>query len=142
MKLTLYFLACLLFLAGPLFAQEKFILVGSGGGITGVATVYKITRQGKVFKGSGIAEYAFTECSKIKSKKAKIFLSRLSVQFAAAEEFDHPGNLYYFISLSENKTEDRKTWGDPAYPPATALQELYREIHDTVNKLNYKPFKQ
>ena len=65
------FLSCLVSVG---YAQESYLLVSSGGGVTGTATVYKITRDGKVMKGQGLGEIAYTEESKLKKMRHKKIL--------------------------------------------------------------------
>jgi hypothetical protein len=59
------------FCALACYAQESYLLVSSGGGVAGTATVYKIDKDGKVMKGQGLAEIAYTEESKLKKCATK-----------------------------------------------------------------------
>ena len=138
-------LACLLGLAVicsfSAIAQEKFVSVGSGGGFTGTVTMYKITPAGKVFKGSGVGDIKFTECSKIKKSKAKKFISSGADQTRSTTSFSHPGNLYYFLKYTEDGKEQTITWGDADHPVPDDVKKLYEEIQSSVNALRYKLIK-
>lgn len=121
--------------------QEKSITVGSGGGFAGGATVYKITSSGKVFKGKGIGEIKYTECSKIKKSKAHTYIQSVSDQTKSTSPFSHPGNLYYFMGYAEGTTERKVTWGDEAHAVPESIQKLYQEINTIIASLSYKPIK-
>ena len=137
-----YLLAILLIsysFASP--AQQNSMLIGSGGGLTGMATVYKITPDGKVLKGKGIGEIKYTECAKMKKAHALNYLQSVSEQTEATPKFDHPGNLYFFIGYAENNSERKVTWGDMGNPVPESIQKLYQEINTTLNSIRFKPIK-
>lgn len=122
-------------------AQNDFITVGSGGGYTGAVTTYKITPQGKVFKGKGVGEIKFTECGKIKRSAAKKMFASISGLIPADNSFNHPGNLYYFLKYKQDAKEQTITWGDAAHPVPEGVKKLFDEIQASVNAIRYKPLK-
>ena len=131
----------LFFLAGTSCAQEKFILCGNGGGITGSATVYKITSKGKVFRGQGITEINYSERGKIKRALAEKFIQETIDQLKANPEFNHPGNMYSFISLVEGEQEKKITWGDANFRAPEQTEKVFQEIKSSVSKVRFKPLK-
>ncbi|MEO7988998.1 MAG: hypothetical protein ABI663_05615 [Chryseolinea sp.] len=122
-------------------AQEKNITIGSGGGFAGTSTVYKITSSGKVFKGKGIGEIKYTECGKIKKAHALKYIQSVSEQTQSNEQFNHPGNLYYFVGYAENSKDHKVTWGDVGHPVPESIQKLYQEINSAISSLRFKPIK-
>jgi hypothetical protein len=122
-------------------AQNKFISVGSGGGFVGTATVYKVTPNGKVFKGTGVGDIKFSLCGKIKKAKAKQIVTRVADQLDSATSFNHPGNLFYFISYTEDNNERTITWGDADHPIQADVKKLYEEVLASVNGVRFKPIK-
>ena len=141
MKNVLLFVLCVLFIGIKAFAQESFITAGSGGGFSGIVNVYKVSTDGKVWKGKGTADISYTECSKIKKKKARAFIVKASKEIRAAGDSKHPGNMYYFLSVSENGKDAKVTWGDPAQPAPEAVKKIYQEIIEAISSLKYKPVK-
>lgn len=137
----LYFFGFLIICSFSSLAQNKFITVGSGGGFTGAVTTYKITREGKVYKGKGVGEIKFTECGKIKRSAAKKMFTSASGLMPANNSFNHPGNLYYFLKYTQDGKEQTITWGDADHPVADEVRKLYEEIHASVNAIRYKPLK-
>lgn len=130
-------LFCLLF--SHAYGQDKpTILIGSGGGVTGVANVYRITPAGEVFRGKGIGDIKYTECGKIKRAKAKKMIARVAT-VVSSSGFDHPGNMYYFMTLQENDGEKKVTWGDTTNTVPDNIKTLYEEIQAAIVGLKYKP---
>lgn len=136
--LTLLFFV---FIFASVFGQEKHITLGSGGGVTGSATVFKITSSGKVFKGSGLGEIKYTECAKIRKAQARRFISSATQALNSAGDFSHPGNMYYFLTASEGDQPKKITWGDTSHPVNDDIRKLYTEIQTIVSTLKYKPLK-
>lgn len=119
-------------------AQERFVTLGTGGGFAGTATIYKITPKGLVFKGSGIGDVEFGLCGKIKKAQARQFIARVNNHTRPAK-FNHPGNLYYFITYTEKGIEQTITWGDANYPAPDEIKKLYDEINSSVSEIKYRP---
>jgi hypothetical protein len=143
MKVRLFFLflISLLFIFASVFAQDKHVTIGSGGGITGAATVFKITPSGKVYKGSGLAEIKYAECAKISKSRAKKIIKSITEHVQNAGTFDHPGNIYYFLTIADGDKPKKITWGDSNHPVKEDTRKLYAEIQSVVSTLKYKPVK-
>lgn len=119
-------------------AQDKFITLGSGGGFAGTTTVYKVTPKGKVFKGAGIGDVEFSMCGKIRKTKAKQIVKRVADEVTESS-FDHPGNLFYFISYTEDNNERTFKWGDAEHPVREDVKKLYDEVLASINGIRFKP---
>jgi hypothetical protein len=137
-KITL-FLFTFFVLISNASAQDTFVSIGSGGGFAGTATVYKVTPKGLIFKGEGIGDITFTLCGKIRKTRAKQIIGQVADQARAATEFQHPGNLYYFIGYTENEKQQTITWGDADHPISDEIKKLYEDVHATVSAIIYRP---
>lgn len=127
------------FYALTIQAQDKIITLGSGGGLTGAVTVFKITEKGEVFKGKGLGQIVYSECGKIKKSLAAKFLDETTTQLQMPD-FNHPGNMYFFLSIVEDDDKSKKiTWGDNSYPVQASIEKLYQEIQSTINTIKFKP---
>jgi hypothetical protein len=122
-------------------AQDTFITLGSGGGFTGNTTTYKVTPKGEVFKGTGIGDVQFSLCGKIKKSKAKQMMTQVADQVSATTSFNHPGNLFYFISYTEDNNVRTIKWGDAEHPIQADVKKLYDEVLASVNGVSFKPIK-
>lgn len=143
MKVRLFFLflISLLFIFASVFAQDKHVTIGSGGGITGTVTVFKITPNGKVYKGSGLADIQYTGCAKIRKSRARKIIRSITQHVQNVGTFNHPDNMYYFFSTSDGANPQKISWGDASYPVNPDTQKLYTEIQSVVSRLKYKPVK-
>lgn len=135
--LVLVFFFCFQRLA----AQDDFVMLGSGGGFAGTATVYKICSNGQVFKGKGLGEVMYREKSKIGRSTAKKFFKEVKAHVTTVPDFNHPGNQYYFIGLSEKSSTSRITWGDMEHPIDKEVEKLYQEMTSAITPLTFVPVK-
>jgi hypothetical protein len=121
-------------------AQDNPVVIGSGGGVTGAVTAFKITSRGEVFRGKGMVDIVYTECAGIRKSMARRFIKKVDELVRSSGGFNHPGNVYYFIGSSEGAAP-RITWGDPGQPPPQEVQNAFTEIVAAVGNLRYKPLK-
>jgi hypothetical protein len=119
-------------------AQESYLLVSSGGGFAGTATVYKISLNGRVMKGKGLGDVSFVEGSKLKKRLASKYFKNAKAIMASSSGFSHPGNLYFSIALYEKGKESKITWGDAEHAAPEAAKELYQKINEALAKLTFK----
>jgi hypothetical protein len=118
-------------------AQTSFFTVSKGGGITGAATVYKFSLNGKVLKGSGLSPIVYTEETKLKKSKVKKCAKRVQRLLTSFPDFNHPGNIYYSIALVEKDKEHKMVWGDNKQPVPDEAMEAYNEIHTVLSQLSF-----
>ena len=118
-------------------AQDNFLVVTNGGGVTGSATVYKIGMDGKVWKGKGLGEVNYNEQSKVKKSIAKKCYRKAKTAVETFPDFNHPGNIYYSIATLENGKEKKITWGDPQTPDPDLAKKLYQEITAILTGLTF-----
>jgi hypothetical protein len=123
-------------------AQNDFSTIGSGGGIAGTATVYKIYLDGKVLKGKGLGEITYSEQSKIGRSTIKKFFKKVKANVITIQNFNHPGNLYYFISLSDKGNVSKITWGDEEHAVPKEVETLYQEMILKLTSLKFVPIAQ
>ena len=133
LQLSLFWSLCVL----SSFGQENYLLVGSGGGVAGTATVYKIDETGTVRKGQGLGEIAYTEESKLKKCAAKRYFKRAKSVLKSSPDFIHPGNMYSSLALYEGGKESRITWGHNEYPAPEEAKKLFNKITAAVSRLTF-----
>jgi hypothetical protein len=117
-------------------AQNCFLMVSSGGGITGAATVYKISMDGTVLKGKGLGQVHYDQHSKLSKSKARKYYKKVK-QLTDSSTYNHPGNLYYSIAALENDKERRITWGDAEHPVPEEAKTLYQELTTILSGLPF-----
>ena len=122
-------------------SQEKFISAGSGGGFAGTVAAYKISRNGDVFKGSGVGEIIYTQCGKIRKSEAKKLIKKVAHKTLSSKPFTHPGNLYYFLSYTDDGTEQTITWGDANHALPDDIKKIYDEVNASISAVRCEPIK-
>jgi hypothetical protein len=134
----IYSLLFLVSFCSILSAQNRYITIGNGGGFSGSVTIFKITPDGKVLKGKGLVEIKYAEYGKLKKRKVSTFIKSISKQTSSLN-FNHPGNLYYFLSYSEDGKERKVIWGDSSHSVNESIQKLYDDIVASLNTVRFKP---
>jgi hypothetical protein len=119
------------------YGQESYLLVSSGGGVAGTATVYKIDKAGMVKKGQGLGEIEYTEESKLKKCAAKRYFRHAKAVLKSSPDFIHPGNMYSSLALYEEGKESRITWGHAEFPAPEDAKKLYSKINSAVSRLKF-----
>jgi hypothetical protein len=131
-------LTCLLFLLFHItYSQDCLLVVSSGGGFTGMATVYKITPDGKVLKGNGLGEVTFNEQGKLKKSVAKKYYRQAKKLVETSPDFNYPGNVYYSVGVIDKDKKTKITWGDSQHPASDEMTRLYQEVMQALSALTF-----
>jgi len=120
--------------------QSEYLVLGSGGGFTGVATQYKITKKGKVYKGTGVLGITYTREGKIKKSDARKLLKE--ADSLSDTTFCHPGNIYYYIQKPGENDTLTYTWGEVHFEVPEPAGMLYKNAMGRIADLTFKPIKE
>ena len=118
-------------------AQDKALVIASGGGVAGTATVYKISSDGTVQKGKGLGEITYGEESKLKKCTTRKYFKKAKALMGEYPDFNHPGNLYTSITLTEAETEKKITWGAAEQQAPEDAKKLYQKIVAKLSQLTF-----
>lgn len=105
---------------------------GNGGGFVGKEKTYILLENGQVFNRD-MANNA-SELPKTKARKAKALFKSAESLGLAKLDFNHPGNVYYFIEFQEGDVVNRIAWGDPSIPVDKSIAAFYAEL-ETLLKI-------
>lgn len=133
--LTLCFLSLLIVQLAQ--SQDKVLLIASGGGVAGTATIYKISADGIVKKGKGLGEIAYSEESKLKKCTAKRYFRKAKSLVSAYPDFNHPGNVYTSITLSDAGNEKKITWGATDHETPEDAKKLHDKIITKLSQITF-----
>jgi hypothetical protein len=139
MKISQILLILLIASFSSVQAQEDYISISKGGGVTGSATVHKFLFSGDVLKGQGIGDIRFTEKSFLKRRTRKKFFTR--AEKSILESSTHPGNMYYSIMYSHNGKLTTVTWGAEGYTPKEEVKKLYEDLSAKIQVLTFSALK-
>jgi hypothetical protein len=119
----------------PAGAQD-YITLTNGGGVTGNTTIFRISTSGEVAKGTGSIEPAFSEFAQLRKGKTRKYF-RKTRALMKAQAFNHPGNIYTAIALTEAGKEGKLVWGDGAHATPVEAEALYQKILESLNRLTF-----
>ncbi|MCR9287855.1 MAG: hypothetical protein NXI23_10755 [Bacteroidetes bacterium] len=115
----------------PTTFPEKQIIFGDGGGFSGVITEYTLLENGQFFKKTSL-EKEHQELKRLKKKEAiKIYEQKESLRL---HKFDinHPGNLYYFLRLTDEELDHTITWGAGDYNLREEIMDFYKVLRALI----------
>lgn len=119
---------------------DTYLSFGQGGGFTGMTTEYILLENGQLFKRearAGAGEYQ--ELKSVDRSEARAMYKSWQQAEVFKEDFQHPGNLYHFISMKMADTTYRYTWGDQTYPADDRIKAFYQQLLSIVKVAQSPP---
>lgn len=110
---------------------EDVLVFGSGGGISGEVRIYTLLENGQVFYSSSLTK-EHTEMERLTKKEAASYYEKLEALKLSEVNFDHPGNLYYFIEDVKGDESHRITWGSNDHEISEEYKTFYKELRTTI----------
>jgi hypothetical protein len=103
------FFSCVSKKLNPLVYKKTSIVVGHGGGMTGLETSYVILDNGNVYILSKMGqEYKYI--GRLKRNKVKQIFENYKLLNFELLELDAPGNTYQFMDFHKDGKNNRITW--------------------------------
>jgi len=113
------------------FPTTKTISFGNGGGFSGKVHEYRLNEHGLLEKRNGNSYTAKTQIDKTLCKQ--IFNSIESLDLYS-KRIDDPGNLYYFVSITDSDMVIPFTWGGINQEVDPALRNFYQLLWGLANR--------
>ena len=113
----------------PANYKGEMIVVGNGGGFTGISTSYFLLKNGEVFR-SGMSDTSYIKVGKIEKKIIDQQFSIYKDLHFQKVKLDDPGNRYHFMSIRQNGEENKLQWGR-----SELENPLIGVYHDNIMKL-------
>lgn len=110
---------------------DKQLVFGGGGGIAGANNTYILLENGQLFHLDPLAE-TYTALKGIPKKEAASFFENLEKLALSQTDFDHPGNLYYFVEEVNGTEKHRVTWGSNGHQVDKDISALYKDLKTTI----------
>jgi len=110
---------------------EKQLIFGKGGGMTGAADTYILLENGQLFHTNSLTKKSEELKSISKNKSDELFL-QLEVLQLAEMDFNHPGNIYYFIENMKTGTSSKVVWGSMEHEVDPLCKTLYNNLIDQL----------
>jgi len=90
--------------------EDDIIIVGSGGGFTGLVEEYTILSNGQLFYGSGNGNYTM-ELDRFDKKDIKQIFKNYSLLGFGDLNIDKPGNMYHYLVFKNMDRIHKIQWG-------------------------------
>jgi hypothetical protein len=113
--------------------EKDAIIIGTGGGLIGQATIYTIDYKGNVFLESGIKNET-KQFGKISKKDLGLIKKEIKKSGFYEQTLREPGNIYYYIETVSKGKNHKVTWGKEQNDTSAKMQMLYKFIMDIISK--------
>lgn len=110
---------------------DKQLIFGSGGGFTGKVTQYILLENGQVFTSDG-PDSENKELKIIDKKTALKLFDEAEKLHLEDRDFNHPGNMYYFLEFKRDATPEKVTWGIPSESTPQDLLDFYQRLQTAI----------
>ena len=140
MKRTLFFAWFGLLIAASLLAcaqapitmpaayAGRRIQVGSGGGFSGLATMYYLLDNGRLFRKQG-PDTTARLLRRLSARTTRNLFTQLETHCRIrTTDFNHPGNVYQFVSWHRGKQVHTVTWGADDHVPPNGIPQFYQQF--------------
>lgn len=110
---------------------ESQLIFGSGGGITGGVSTFTLLENGQLFHNNSLTK-EHVELESITKKEAKTSFEKMEALRLSEMDFNHPGNMYYFLEEVKGDTLHRVTWGSNDHDISAECKTFYKELRATI----------
>ena len=113
--------------------KYQYILIGSGGGGFPTYTGYSISSLGELrtFKSNNSGQYEYSEPVTVSKDIVESAFQSLKNSGFYEENFNHPGNVSYFIQLKDDSSNTKSvTWGSPSHNPSSKITDYYKTMNE------------
>lgn len=113
-------------------SMEKRLVFGNGGGFTGIYTAYELRGDGQVY--ALLPDNSQRLVKRIKKKQTHAIFIEAEKLRTTQPDFNHPGNLTWFIKLFSGNEQTEFKWGDSNVSVPAEITELYNRLYTIVKK--------
>lgn len=111
---------------------ETQLIFGNGGGISGAVSTYTLLENGQLFHNNSLTK-EHVEMESLTKKEAKSSFEKMKVLKISEINFNHPGNMYYFLEEVKGDSIHRVTWGSNDHKISEECKTFYKELRAMIN---------
>ena len=108
-----------------------YFLFGSGGGITGKYTEFKLHNDGTI-EQKNFATETYEPYAKVDQSEMLPLFGELEKLALQDFQFSHPGNMTQYIEVHDGTSVNRVKWGDRTAPVRTEIEAFFEKANDFV----------
>lgn len=112
--------------------EQRSVILGKGGGFTGEYKEYIIKGNGNVHSRDPMDTSSIQLIKTLTSGESNSLFKELEELDFPDPEFNHPGNITYYIHYSKEDTTKKIKWGSPGKAPPQGFKEFYDKVMKMV----------
>jgi hypothetical protein len=113
-------------------AKSKcYFVAGSSGGFSGQVTRYYFLSDGNVYRTESLMKKD-SLIRHLTKKETKTVFKKLKALHLEKTEFNHPGNMTYFIEQNKKGKVSTVKWGDSTKETPADISAFYKYIMDLI----------
>lgn len=110
---------------------DNQLVFGRGGGISGEINTYTLLENGQFFYNNSFTKEN-AEIKSLTKKEATSYFQKMAVLQLSEMNFNHPGNLYYFLEEVNGGERHRVTWGSNDHTISEKCKAFYKELRTLI----------
>ena len=115
--------------------ENTEIVFVSGGGFSGQEIEYRINTDRQIISSNSLTKET-SDIGKLSKKKVLNLYEQMDNLKLPLMNFNHPGNMYYYIKESKGSKEAKVVWSDGREDLPGGVQEFYDQLMSIVNDKN------
>ena len=112
-------------------AAPDYFVFGSGGGITGKYTEFKVHNDGTIEQKNFTTE-AYEPYAKVDRSEVLPLFDELEKLALQDFQFSHPGNMTQYIEVHDGTSVNRVKWGDRNAPVRSDIEAFFGKVYAFV----------
>lgn len=117
--------------ASPLDYKQKQLIFGSGGGFANQVNEYRLLENKRLFVRKN-NDSVFTLLGRQKTKIVKALFKESDILFQEENNFNEPGNMYYFVRLQKETQTQSVVWGRQNTEAPEKAKDLHKHLMNLV----------
>ena len=111
--------------------EPDYFVFGSGGGFTGKYVEYRVFDSGMIDEMDFDKE-AWVAYAEVEPSAVRPFFTELAALDLMELDYEHPGNLTWYIEVHDEEITNRVKWGDFNTPVKPELEAFFKKVNDFV----------
>ena len=112
-------------------AAPDYFVLGSGGGITGQYTEYRVHNDGTI-EQKNFTTQAYEHYAKVDRSEVLPLFGELEKLALQDFQFSHPGNMTQYIEVHDGTAVNRVKWGDRNAPVRPDIESFFEKANDFI----------
>lgn len=113
--------------------QNDYLVIGDGGGYTGLETSYYFTSKGHVYRQTG-RDTVYVSLPGIDRRTVTQAILNVQQLDLLNYEYNDPGNVYKFLDMAVGGKHNRIVWGGSRNELNPAVTTLYQILNESLQK--------